>query len=293
MLGVARMVVPLFADARDIHQPRCVVSLDQLGVFARNVECLRHAPRERLIGLRLEPVEALGDVALADDPTPLVKLGQQAAPVVESRRIDGQLHVALEVPVATRRKRRIGRAQRPGAVEPAEIHERRLSGTVDRAWEQRQVARHAIARIVRARDAGVVRADVRPGRVALADDRLRVVRIALRGERAHDGKLVRQPGQPLHRAAKRDARNRRRDFAGHRADAGWRAHLGVERLVLRRPAVLEQKHDALVPGQTAGLFDGFLRPEQVRQRQAAQSQASHREKLAPAPMVGSQPQHNS
>ena len=94
-------------------------------------------------------------------------------------------------------------------------------------------------------------------------------------------------------AAKRNARNRRRDFAGHRADAGRRAHLGVERLVLRRPTVLEQKHDALVPGQTAGLFDGFLPPEQVRQRQATQSQASHREKLAPAPMVRSQPQHNS
>ena len=75
VLGIARMVVPLFADARDIHKLRCVVSLDHIGVFAGNVECLRHATRERLIGLRLEPVEALGDVALADNPTPLVELG--------------------------------------------------------------------------------------------------------------------------------------------------------------------------------------------------------------------------
>ncbi|GIT05969.1 MAG: hypothetical protein CM1200mP29_13800 [Verrucomicrobiota bacterium] len=47
-------------------------------------------------------------------------------------------------------------------------------------------------------------------------------------------------------------------------------HLGVECLVLRWPAVLEQKHDALVPGQATRLFDNLLRAEQVRQRQAAQ-----------------------
>ena len=183
---------------------------------------------------------------------------------------------ALLLAAGTGDERGVGLAESAGG---GDVAARRplLHVRADRLGEEDGVGRHPVVGPDRAGDARVERADVGVERVG-ADDGDDVVVGVVGLERADDGELVREPGEPGHRVAEADAGEGGLRGAGDGADRLRGVGLRVEGLELARPALLEEEDDRLARD---GLRPLRRRGEQGRQRQPAEAQRAEREE-APA-----------
>ena len=112
-----------------------------------------------------------------------------------------------------------------------------------------------------------------------------VVQVAVGAERADDGDLVGDGGGARQQLAEVDARHGRLDRLEFAADFGGRVRLGVERLVLRRPALEPEEDDVLRLAEGARIFRIGARRQrprlqQGREREAERAKATESQHLA-------------
>ena len=112
----------------------------------------------------------------------------------------------------------------------------------------------------------------------------RVMKVAVRANRPHNGELVGPRRRARQQLAETNARNVRLDRGEFATNLGGRIGFRVEGLMLGRSTLQPQKNDVLRPSERTahGLAVTwfFARREQRRQRQAERAQAANSQKFA-------------
>ena len=249
-----------------------IVTFHPTRVFIGKIKYLRHAAEDNVERLLLKLAGAL-HTALVGEAFQLIKLIEQAAPILEPAAGQVQLHVIENVATLARVKRRVCLWQIANAGNAARYGAQVFVTLTHRRRHHEGVIRQTGLAVIQPRHAREQATHACLGGIAAGRHERRgagMAAVAV-GEAAHHGHLVCQLAEHRKMTAKGHTRQARLGFTEHRPILVRRGHLRVKGLDMRWAALQVQHHHAFAGENVVALARHCARGQQLWQRQPAQA----------------------